>query len=168
MRVIGECQTIVPDVGGGVHGFGHGANGQGLDECLTIGALATVQQLVDVLVLYAAFGRGAQVETKLTNEITQFDYFLGVGHIVHAIDKGSFVFNFFASRLSPIISHLFRHNPIGEQHKLLYQVVGIGGLVKDHIGGVACLIEVEAHFGCLKVDGSALKALAAQLFCQSI
>ena len=89
MGVVGKRQTVVSDIGGRIYCFRHGANGEGLYQRLAIRSLTTREQRINVLVLHAAFGGGAQVKTKLANEIAQLHHFVRVGHIVHTIHEWS-------------------------------------------------------------------------------
>ena len=47
-------------------------------------------------------------------------------------------------------------------------MVGIGGMSEYNVGWIAFFIEMKAHVGCLKIDGTVFESFGAQLFCQTV
>ena len=57
----------------------------------------------------------------------------------------------------------FRHSAVGQQHKLLDELVGIFRLLEEAARGVPFLVDIEVQFFAVEVHGSVLEATLAQL-----
>ena len=67
--IVGKSKTIVPDIVGRINRFGHGTNGEGLDERLSRFALTVIQEGIDMFVGSFAIAWEFEVETKTLDEI---------------------------------------------------------------------------------------------------
>ena len=69
MGIVGKSKTIVPDIVGRINRFGHGTNGEGLNQRLGRFALAIIQEGIDMFVGSFAIAGEFEVETKTLDEI---------------------------------------------------------------------------------------------------
>ena len=95
--IVGESKTIVPDIVGRINRFGHGTNGEGLDERLSRFTLAVIQERIDMFVGSFAIAGEFEVETKTLDEIAQLAYFFGIRVVMNTINEwfGFFILNYF-------------------------------------------------------------------------
>ena len=139
MGVVIKCQPVVPDVVGGVFGFGHSAHGKDVDHVLLWLSLGAVHQAGDILAgdaIYAAFVGVSEAGGHLA-ECCEF---LGVGFLMHPVHAGM---GLVAGSRFP---YEFCHGTVGQQHEFLYKPVRFVALFRFYADGHAVWVELESHF----------------------
>ena len=136
----------------------HGADGDGFNQVLLLLALDVIQQVVDGFGNVGLCATGAQLVAETGDELCQVVQLLRVGEVVNTVWQH---FGFLAFGHA---AYLFGYGAVGEQHELLYQLVGIFRLLEVDADGFALLVNFELHFVAVEVDGSCLKAVLTQYF----
>ena len=62
----------------------------------------------------------------------------------------------------------FRHRAIGDEHKLLYQFVGVLRLLEIHAQGATLVVDLELHLVAIKVNGTLCEPSLAEFFSQTV
>ena len=162
VRVVVERQSVVSDVVGRVFRLLHGADGYGFDKVLLFASLHLVQQSVDGC-RYILFGSYCtNLVTESGNEARQVFQLFGVGQVVNAVGQHFGLLAFWHT------AYLFGHGAVGQQHKLLNQLVGLFGYFEVHPDRFALFVYFELHLVAVEVDGSCLEAIVAQYLCQLV
>ena len=156
--VMPEGEAIVADVVSGIDRFGHGAQGEGLDDVLLLLSRDLFHQFVhccrETLDVFSV-----NLIAEPFDEITERAQFLRIRLVMDTIHKG-FSFQFSADK--------FCHTPVGKQHKLFYQLVGGAELAKENPQGNSLFIQIEPDFKPLKGERAGGETSASQQLCQVI
>ena len=157
--VVGEGETVVADVVGGVEGFGHGADGDAVDHILFAPAGNLLEEVV-VGVGECFAGAYLHLEAQLGYKFDEGVEFFGVGLVVDAIDE----------RLGMVAggAYVFCHLAVGEEHELLDEPVGLFLLFDINSDGFGVFVELELHLLALKVDGAGGVAAVAEDGCEVV
>ena len=159
VRIIIEGEAVVPDVHGAVLCLHHRPERHGFYQLLDVLALHVVEQAVDALGDVFLRPLRAERHAEAGNVLAEVFEFAGVGHVVNAVGQ----------RLGFLLvlvhlAHAFGHRPIGQQHELLDEFVRILRALEIDTGRMSFLINHEAHFLAVEVDGAMLHAGGTQLF----
>ena len=116
MRIIGERKAVVANVLRRIDGLGHRANGNRRNQVGFRLPLHLREQLIDVF-RYGLFTCTSGLEriAKSPNKLTELQQLILVRKVVNAIHK----------RLLQEFAHMRGYRSVGEQHKLLNQLIGI-------------------------------------------
>ena len=60
------------------------------------------------------------------------------------------------------------YSPVGKEHELLDQPVGLFRNLLIYIYRTSCLIDLDLHFRTVEADGSCCKSLLAKLACKAV
>ena len=162
VRIVIEHEAVVTDVVRAVTGLHHGAQGHELHDILLLLALHVGEETVQALRHLRLTALRAELIAELGDKAAQLLELLGVGHVVDAIDEN-------LGLLVPgHTAYLFGHTAVGQEHKLLDQLVGVLGHLDVGRDGVALFVNLEAHFGAVETDGAVLEAAFAQLLGQAV
>ena len=136
------------DVVYGITRFLHGADGYGFDEVLLFLALNIIQQVIDGLGYIRLGSAGAQLIAKTSDELRQVIQLFGIRKVEDTVREYFWLFALGHA------SYLFGYGAVGEQHELLYQLVGVFGFFEIYADGFAFFINFELHFIAVEVNGA--------------
>ena len=156
VRIVLEGQAVVTDVVHAVAGLHHGTQCYHLYDVLLGLAVHVGQHLVEVLGDFPFGSLSLQTVAELAHEVAQAHQFGGVGHIVYAVR------NHLCLLVLGHLAYAFRHGTVGQEHEFLDEFVGILGHLEVHAGGLALLVNVEAHLASVEIHGTALETASAQ------
>ena len=162
VSVVVECQSEVSDVVDGVLSLHHGTQSHGLYEVLLALALTSRHKRVERLSQCALRSVGLHLVSELHYKLAQRFQLRRVGIVVYTIGQslGLFTLCHLADR--------FSHRSVGEQHKLLDELVGILRVLEVAAYRLALFVYIEVKFLAVELHGSVLEACRAQLLCQTV
>ncbi len=153
--VEGECQAVVADVVGAVVGFGHGADGDGVDHVLLAAAGDVLEEAVVAVGQGFAAG-GLHAEAQFGDKLDEGVQLLGVGFVVDAVDEG------FGGVLVFRFAYVFGDGAVGQEHEFLDEPVGLLAFFDVDADGLGVFVELEFHLLGLEVDGAGFEACLAE------
>ena len=152
--VVGEGQSVVADVVGGVVGFGHRTYGQRRDDVLFGAALDLLEELVHLLGDGTALG-GFEDVPEAQDELPEALQLVDVRFVVDAVDHR-------AARLAPSdLAAELGNAAVGQQHELLDHLVGLLLFLEIDAHRPALLVEPEFGLGAVEADRTVAEPLAA-------
>ena len=164
--VVGEGEAVVADILGAVIGFGHGADGDGVDHVLLAASGDVFEEAV--VALCKGFARGGfHAEAQLGNELDESVELLGVRFVMDTVDEG-FARSSRFSRFTRGLTNVLGDGAVGQEHELLDEPIGLLALLDVDADGLGVFVELELHFLRLKVDGAAAVTGGTQLLCDGM
>ena len=161
VRVIVECQTVMPDVFGRIFGLCHCADSKRLNNRLFRLTIHVVKQVVH------RFGNLTlrfclQLISEPLNKQCESHKLVLVGLTVDTIDKRAFAF--VVGRFPDKLSHL----AVGKKHKLFNQLVRLFLFFQIDADRARLLVELEFNLLALKRNGTCCKAALAHFLSQIV
>ena len=154
--IVGEGQTVMAQIVGRIDRLGHRAYGHRREGIALGFALDAVEQFVQLLGDGTPL-RGTEDVAETKGELTETIQLVGRGDIVHTIDHRT-------RNLAPLLAHTvgaeLGHTAVGQEHKLLDELVGLLLHLEIDLDGATRLVELEAHLLALEGNRSVLEALA--------
>ena len=162
MGVVVKAQAVVADIGGGIHGLGHRADGQGGEEILLALALDVGEHAVDGAVDILGRAAGLHLVSKVAAQAGQVGELAGVGLVVHTVYKS---LGFLAGAGA---ADEGGDGAVGQQHEFLDELVGVFAFLEVNRYGMALVVDVEAHLGAVKFHRAIVVTLSAQYLGQAV
>ena len=100
--------------------------------------------------------RSLHLMSEGEGEARQVVELLGVGYVVCTIGK-------YLGFLGGYLADGLGYGPVSQEHELLDKLVSLLGLFEVDAHGVSCLVNVEAYFYTIKVDGTIVETLCTEL-----
>ncbi len=162
VELVGE--PVVAYVVGAVAGLGHSAERKVLHRGELRFTLGRVEQAAERLGGSPTRQRGFRVNlvAKSPGEGQQALEFLLIRLAVDTIDEGLGLLERDPVHLAAR-RHILRDRPVGKEHKLLHQPVGLLGNLLIHIDRTTLRVHLDLHLRTVEVDGPGLARLCLEL-----
>ena len=167
VRIVVESQAVVSDVVYTILRLHHRLECHHLYRILLTRAPGLVHQRIQAAGDGALGAAGLHLIAKLDHKLPQILQLRGVRHVMHAIRQG--LGRRLARRArSSWFSYPLGHRTIGQQHKLLNELIGILRHLEVGPYRLAVLIDVEMQLLAVELHRAVLEASRPQLFGQAV
>ena len=146
----------------GINSFCHRAHCQCFYQVLFFLALYIIQQLIDGGRNLGVFTGCFQVVAELADKCREVLQFVGIGHIMYAVDEG------FGLQALPWFTNVGSHRFIGQQHEFFHQLVRVFLFLEIYTQRFAFPVNFKTHFHPVKGNGAGFETLLTQLLCQFV
>ena len=159
MGIVVKGKAVVPHVGRSINGLGHGPHGKRFKHVGFGRTLDLTKEFVDGFA-HVARAVDLHLVAERTHELAERNQLHRVGMVVNAVNHS-------ARDLLGLCSRLFAackdgYLAVGEQHKLLNELVGILGLFDVGPDGLVVGVEAKLYLSTVKTNGTVVHSRRAE------
>ncbi len=158
MSIILERQAVMPDVVNAVFRLHHGTQGDTLNHLLLVLAAAAVHKFVKTSRYLTLSAVGFETVAEFHDELTERLQLGRVRLVVNTVRQCLGLLPFFH------LADALGDTPVGKEHELLNQLIGILGLLIIAPCGFSFLVDVKLQLLTVKLHGTATKPCGTELF----